>query len=282
MRSIFGTADEIVLFNKLKLARLIDYKFGYGAIEPADINPQSLAYAIGLIQKYKWVETVEIYFVIPRRNEVLSHTFTREEIEERIERVKLIIERAMSDDKQYNPTTEGCRFCGNRLTCPALADKLLPIAKKYAEKADEFEVALLDKMDPALIDDPNTISKMKTVGMVMDRWVAAVNRRAIELAADEGWEIPGYDLRYRAPSAKIDDAQAAYDSVSDLLTPEEFMDACKVSMTAITKAYGSKLAHGEKGTARAAVESRLLKDGVIQSDDGEEDSRTPYLTKQKT
>jgi hypothetical protein len=282
MTSIFGTADEIILFKALKLARLVDYKFGYGAIEPADINPQSLAYAIGLIQKYTWVETVEIYFVCPRRNEVLSHTFTRKEIEDKIERIALTIDRAMSDEKELNPQTEACRFCGNRITCPALSEKLLPIAKKYAEKADEFEVALLDKMDPALIDDPATIGKMKTVGMVMDRWVAAVNRRAVELATTEGWEIPGYDLRYRSPSAKIDDAQAAFDAVSDLLSADEFMEACKVSMTAITKAYGGKLAHGKKKDARAAIESRLLKDGVIQSDDGEEDTRTPYLTKHRT
>jgi hypothetical protein len=280
--SIFGTADEIILFKDRELARLVDYKFGYGAIEPADINPQSLAYAIGLIQLYKWVNIVEIYFVCPRRNETLSHTFTRAEIEGLRARIKLILERATAEEKQYNPNTEACRFCGNRLTCPALAEKLLPIAKKYADKVDEFEVSLLDKMDPALIDDPETIAKMKVVGMVMDRWVSAVNSRAIELATDEGWEIPGFELRYRAPVAKIDDAQAAFEAVSDLLTPEQFMDACKVSMTNIAKAYAEKLPRGEKKEARPAVETRLLRNGVIQSDDDSEDSRTPYLTKKKT
>ena len=281
MNSIFGTADEIILFKDRELARLVDYKFGYLAVEPADINPQSLAYAIGLVQKYDWVNIVEIYFVCPRRNEVLTHTFTKHEIEGLRERIKLILDRATSEDKQYNPTTEGCRFCGERLVCPALSDKLLPIAKKYAEKADEFEVSLLDKMDPALIDDPATIGKMKIVGMVMDRWVSAVNARALELATDEGWEIPGFDLKYRAPSVKIEDPQVAFDSVSGLMTTEEFTEACKVSLPALAKVMSKKLPRGEKKGARNMVELALLKGGAIASDDGGEDSRTPYLSKQK-
>lgn len=281
MRSIFGTADEIILFMALKLARLVDYKFGYNPVEPADINPQSLAYAIGVIQKYKWVETVEIYFVLPRRNEVLSHTFTREEIEDRIERIALIIDRAMSDDKELNPQTEACRFCGNRITCPALSEKLLPIAKKYAEKLDEFEVALTDKMDPALIDDPATIGKMKVVGMVLERWIKAVGDRAIELAIKEGHEIPGFDLRYRAPSVKIDSAQAAFEAVEDMLSAEEFVKATKVTLPALAKALAEKLPRGEKKGARAKIELALLKAGVIASDDDVDDARTPYLAKHK-
>jgi hypothetical protein len=231
---------------------------------------------------YSWVKVVEIYFVCPRRNEVLTHTFTREEIEGLRERIKLILERATAEEKQYNPTTEGCRFCGERLVCPALSEKLLPIAKKYAEKADEFEVSLLDKMDPALIDDPATIGKMKIVGMVMDRWVSAVNARALELATDEGWEIPGFDLKYRAPSVKIEDPQVAFDSVSGLMTTEEFTEACKVSLPALAKVLSKKLPRGEKKGARNMVELALLKGGAIVSDDGGEDSRTPYLSKQKT
>ena len=281
MRSIFGTADEIILFTALKLARLVDYKFGYGAVEPADINPQSLAYAIGLIQKYKWVETVEIYFVLPRRNEVLSHTFSRKEIEDRIERIALIIDRAMSDEKELNPQTEACRFCGNRITCPALSDKLLPIAKKYADKVDEFEVSLMEKMDPALIDDPATIAKMKIVGMVMDRWSKAVNERAIDLAVQGGHDIPGFDLRYRSPSAKIDNAQEAFEALENILDPKDFVKACKVTLSALAKVYAENLPRGKKKDARPKIELALLQSGVIASDDDSEDSRTPYLSKRK-
>jgi len=282
MLSIFGTADEIILFQKLHLARLVDYKFGYLPVEPADINPQSLAYAIGIIQLYSWVKVVEIYFVCPRRNEVLTHTFTREEIVELKDRIRLILEKATAEEKQYNPTTEGCRFCGERIKCPALSEKLLPIAKKYSDKVNEFEIALLDKMDPALVDDPKTIGAMKVVGMVMDRWVSAVNARALELATDEGWEIPGFDLKYRSPTVKIDDPQVAFDAVSNILTPEEFTEACKVTLPSLAKVMSKKLPRGEKKDARNMVELALLKGGAIVSDDGDEDSRTPYLTKQKT
>lgn len=276
---LFGSIDELIVFKDEKRADVCDYKFGRNPIEEANVNPQTLAYAIGTFQLFPYLESITVHFIIPRRDELLRHTFTRDDLPSMINRIKLIVERAHLDPPMYNPNTEGCGWCGNRARCPALADKLLPIAKKYSSSVDDFEIALLDKMDPALIDDPAIIGKMKSVAQIVDKWGDAVNKRALQMAVEEGTEIPGYNLHFRAASAKIKDTQGAYDSLSNDLTPDEFMSACSVSVPALTKAVKEKLPHGEKGKARSKVEQVLMQDGLLPDED--DVVTTPYLRKAK-
>ena len=276
---LFGSIDELIVFKDQKRADVCDYKFGRNPIEEADVNPQTLAYAIGAFQLFPYLDEITVHFIIPRRDELLRHTFTRADLEPMINRIKLIVERANAEPAQHNPNTEGCGWCAKRATCPALADKLLPIAKKYSSSVDDFEIALLDKMDPALIDDPETIGKMKSVAQIIDKWADAVNKRALEMAVEEGKEIPGFSLHFRSPSAKINDTQAAFDALQDSLSPEEFMSACSVSMTGLTKALKEKMPHGEKNKARSKIEQTLMSSGLIPDED--DVVTTPYLRKTK-
>ena len=239
MKSIFGRADEIILHEDRAHVDLIDFKFGRSPVEDAETNPQSMAYGIGVIDMYDWAETLTVHFIIPRRDELLIHTFTRAELENLRERIRLIIERASADNPELNPNTEGCRFCGKRITCVALADKMLPIAKKYASTVEDFEITLMDNLNPAEVSDPKVVGKMKAVASVVEKWAAAVNDRAIQMADEEGAVIPGYNLNYRSPVMKIDNPEDAYEALSDLLTPEEFMAACKASLPSLAKAYAS-------------------------------------------
>ena len=276
---LFGSIDELIVFKDEKRADVCDYKFGRNPIEEAEINPQTLAYAIGAFQLFPYLEKITVHFIIPRRDELLRHTFTKDDLESMVNRIKLIVERATADPPQYNPNTEGCGWCGKRAVCPALADKLLPIAKKYSSASEDFEVSLMEKMDPALIDDPKIIGMMKSVAQIVDKWGDAVNKRALEMAVEQGEEIPGYSLHYRSPSTKIKDPQAAFDALSKHLTPEEFMEACSASVSALSKAVASKLPRGEKKNARAKVEQALMSNGVIPDEDDLD--TTPYLRKAK-
>ena len=194
-------------------------------------------------------------------------------------RISLIVEKAMLSDAERIPNTEGCKYCKHKLTCPALNEKMLPLAKKYAKTVEDFSMNLWGNYSPAEIEDPEVLGKMLNVASVVDKWAEAAKKQATKLATDEGLEIPGYDLHFRTASAKIDDSQAAFDAVAHLMTPEEFMDACSVTPSALGKAYSEKLPRGEKKTARATIDRALEDAEVILSE--EERSLTPYLRKSK-
>ena len=272
LSKIFGTADLTCV--KGTHLDLLDWKFGRNAVDPANINIQGGAYAVGAIDRYPKVQTVTVHFILPRRDEISTHTYTREELEEVRFRIRLIIEKARQPDPDLNPNTDSCRYCGRRVDCPALAEKMLPIAKKAQSSIDDFELAVWENANPALVTDPDTIAKMKRVGAVLDGWKKEVDKRAIELAHEEGLEIPGFNVHFRAPAVKLESAVDTFEALKNKLTPEEFQEACSVSLPLLAKTYAKSRGVTQK-TARSELENLLAKAGLIESD--EDRIKTPYL-----
>jgi hypothetical protein len=255
----------------------VDFKFGRGEIDAADINIQGQAYLLGVMDLYPELETATVHFLVPRRAEMLTHDYTRADMEDIRLRIQLVIEKAGTGD--LRPNTEGCRYCKHRLTCPALSDKLLPLAKKYAPAVEDFEVELYQSLNPAAVDDPTTLGKMLNVSQVIDKWATAVRKRAMELAEKEGLDIPGYALAWRNPSVKIENANEAYEALSGRFTSEEFMDVCGITIPQLTKALAAKLPRGEKKNARGQIELLLEEAGLLEPEENR--SRTPYLKKDR-
>lgn len=272
---IFGTVDFVSI--KDDHADVVDFKFGRGEVDDSDINIQGQAYLLGVMDKFPLLQSATVHFILPRRDEILTHSYKREDMEDIRLRINLIIEKAQAENAEAIPNTEGCRYCKHKLSCSALSDKLLPLAKKYSDSVGDFEMSLWGNYSPAKVEDPAVLAKMLNVAQVVDKWQAAAKQQALKLAVEEGAEIPGYNLHYRNASMKIANGQDAYDAVSDLLTPEEFMDACNVSITKVAKAYATKLPTGEKKNARGAVETRLEDAGVLPPE--EDRNRSPYLRK---
>jgi len=275
MAKIFGTVDVVII--KEDHVDIVDYKYGRGEVDDSDINIQGQAYLLGVMDKFPKLKTATVHFILPRRDEILTHSYKREDMEDIRLRINLIIEKAEAENAEAIPNSEGCRYCKHKLSCPALSDKLLPLAKKYSESVNDFEMTLWGNYSPEKVEDPMVLSRMLNVAQVVDKWQSAAKKQALKLAVENGEEIPGYNLHYRNATAKIENGQEAYDSVSDLLTPDEFMDACNVSVSKLAKAYSDKLPRGEKKTARGAIETRLEESGVLPAE--EDRDRSPYLRK---
>lgn len=275
MATIFGTVDRVIITGDH--VDVVDFKFGRSAIDDSDINIQGQAYLLGVMDKFPDLKTATVHFIIPRRDEILTHSYKREDMEDIRLRINLIVEKAEVENAEKIPNSEGCRYCKHKLSCPALSDKLLPLAKKYSESVTDFEMSLWGNYSPEKIEDPAVLSKMLNVAQVVDKWQAAAKKQALKLALEEGAEIPGYDLHYRNATLKIEDAQEAFDALSHLMTPEEFMSACSVSLTGLAKQYADKLERGQKKNARGVVELSLEEAGVLPAE--EDRDRSPYLRK---
>lgn len=272
---IFGTIDVLILDEYLKRVIALDYKFGRSRVDHAKENIQGHAYMVGTFDKFPWAETVEVHFIAPRLDEVTSHVYHRKDLEWHRLRINVVVERAIQDEPKLNPRTEACRFCRNKVSCVALRDELLPLAKKYDNS--NYAVTLLEKYSPDNVDDPNILGKMLEVAPVMEAWSAAAKKRALEIAVETGDQIPGFEVRFKNPRATIKDTQKAYDALKNKLTPEDFMGACTVSLVKLAKAYSNNLDRGEKGKARSKLELELMSAGILPKD--EEMEKSPYLKK---
>ena len=275
--TIFGTVDRVIIRGDH--VDLVDFKFGIGEIDDADMNIQGQAYLLGVMDKFPELQTATVHFIIPRRDEVLTHDYSRADMEDIRLRINMIVEKAELENAEAIPNTEGCRYCKHKLSCPALSDKMLPLAKKYSQSVQDFEMSLWGNYAPEKVEDPMVLSKMLNVAQVVDKWQSAAKKQALKLAVEEGAEIPGYDLHYRNASMSIEDAQEAFDALSHLMSPEDFMSACKVSVSSVAKKYAEKMERGQKKNARAVIELSLEEAGVLPAE--EDRDRSPYLRKSR-
>ena len=95
---IFGTGDVIICNESRKHIDLVDYKFGFGEIDDAEINIQGQAYMLGAMDLFTFAETCTVHFVIPRRDEVTTHTYSRSDLESVRFRLRVVVERACAEE----------------------------------------------------------------------------------------------------------------------------------------------------------------------------------------
>lgn len=276
---IFGTVDRVIIRGTH--VDIVDFKFGVGEIDDADMNIQGQAYLLGVMDKFPELKTATVHFIIPRRDEVLTHNYSKEEMEDIRLRINIIVSKAEAEvsERKAIPNTEGCKYCKHKLECPALSDKLLPLAKKYGASVEDFEMTLWDSYAPEKVENPAILAKMLNVASVVDKWQAAAKKQALKLAVEQGEEIPGYDLHYRNATLKIENAQEAYDALEHIMDADDFMSACSVSITKLAKVYGDKMERGQKKHARGTIELSLEEAGVLPSE--EDRDRSPYLRKSR-
>jgi hypothetical protein len=252
----FGTFDRFLLYGDT--GWMFDYKSGYLEVADAEYNAQGWTYSIGLFQKYPELQTLTVTFLIPNRDEVSSHTFTRADIPRMTLRLNTIVRRAMElDDEGFfwshpdrlNPQPELCEYCSRQTTCPALASKHLQILKDIAPGLPVPSDLRVQK------SRPQDIAHLMRLAPLMEDWAAKIRSEALKVNLEEGIDIPGFNRFERSLPRSVTSVlgtwQAVQNSFGDKITLEDFLANCgSVSIPKLEDMLAEKAKHGEKGKIR--------------------------------
>ena len=130
-------------------AFIVDLKFGYTPVADAKDNLQLGAYAVAIYDKYE-CSSVTVALWQPRLNKYTEHIYNSELLKKVRDLIALrIVADCEKPDAPLIPTSEGCRFCKAKATCPALQNQIImpdttaltPV--KRAELLDRCELALM-------------------------------------------------------------------------------------------------------------------------------------------
>ena len=252
----FGTSDVVLITGKH--LTLIDYKFGTGYIDAPEVNMQAKAYVAGAFQDNPAAETAEFIFLIPRRDEVLRHTFKRSQLLELVEEIDRVVTAAEDPNSPYNPSEETCIFCGEKPKCPAINAAAATVASKYGE------LQLPEEFHSSAIAAPDQMAKALQAASILERWAKSVRHHAMEMA-QQGQDIPGYEIKYRQSRRTVRDVQKAWEIVQHktMLNLAEFLPACSVSITELEKAVKALAPRGQKKALVEEVFEALQDEGVL-------------------
>lgn len=118
---VAGTADVVLINPTTSAAHIVDWKFGGGVHVAVLDNPQFLAYAWLLLEKFPSINQVTVHVAQPRLDNFDYQTVTREYVDNWYKSVLSPALRTAEriDNPVLRPSLDACRWCRANAVCPA-------------------------------------------------------------------------------------------------------------------------------------------------------------------
>lgn len=240
---LVGHPDLTLVCNDGTL-HLIDWKSGYGEQDAAEDHDQIMGY-IWLIAHHTNVEEIYAHVVTPRGISTFIYKF--EDIQRAIKQTHETCTNALRVVAR-TPSADACKYC------PAFGTE-------YCPESVEQALAVGDIKETALSKD--TLVRVLPLIPLIDKLIKKAETQAKQmLEADPNAFGGEWELKPGAVRRVIENAQAAFDALSDVIEPEKFAQCCDVGISELEKAVAE--IRGLKGDeAKEFVNVRLA--DVIQT-----------------
>lgn len=185
-----GTGDAVILDLENDLLHIVDLKTGRGVVKTDSI--QLKTYALGA-----WVAlcrpTINIHCHIfqPHYAQQLPAQYSFEDMMHFELELKELAEKAEDPFQDPTPGYEQCKYCLAKVTCPAIQEKAIEVAK------EEF------KLVEHLADLPELLDTVE----LLETWCEAV-KDAVKDILNTGGFVAGWSMAKGRKMQKIKDAQA--------------------------------------------------------------------------
>lgn len=157
---VAGTADVVLINPTTSAAHIIDWKFGGGVHVAVLDNPQFLAYAWLLLEKFPSINQMTVHVAQPRLDNFDYQTVTREYIDNWYKSVLSPALRTAEriDNPVLRPSLDACRWCRANAVCPArhaqvnqqAAEAFAMYADIEAQRVDHKKIAEFYAKIPSL------------------------------------------------------------------------------------------------------------------------------------
>ncbi len=248
-RLFSGQPDLVVILDdKWRTSIILDYKLGLLRAPPSSTNLQLRGATVAVWQNYGSRRSF-VSIIQPRVSKWSQPALYKlEHLQQARSEIKDLMAYIHSPDATANPSAEACRHCAAKLIC------------KDAYKPSQHLVTHRKEMIQAL-DDP-TLSRLGELALQANIISKTALEELKERVTDRPDDFPAWYLQGTGSNSRIDDALAAFASLSDLLSEdigeakELFNGALETSLTDIVDAVRRHTGWSKKD-ARTEVERRL-------------------------
>ena len=261
----FGTSDIVAFKGDIGLQ--IDYKTGISKIDEPRKNWQAKAYVLAMFQSTE-LETIHFAFLVPKRDEILTGTFERSEMDQLRKEISDVIRKAETtrpkwenksiDIDDLNPTVN-CRFCRHEEHCPALGAVAIEVAKRY--RPDLLPDGPIASGE---VDDPAAIEKLYVVAKIVENWASGIKHKATGMAHD-GVEFDSLKLRSMGSLKKtLEKNYLAQLAIKHGLGLDEVIEAADLTMGQLSKALHEKSPKGKKSFVVDSFEKEAIDLNIVE------------------
>ena len=252
---VFGTCDLFGVRNGE--GWLIDYKFGRLAVPEPQSNLQVIAYVVGAFQRWPKLNVINAVLLLARRNELMAGTFHRDCLPTYVKLIDDLL-TSVTEENPERRACKACEYCVHLADCPTAMTALVQVA--HPSPLDVVSLADPKSLTPEVLDEVAL-----PFARVAEKWAAAVKERAKQLLTD-GVELAHHKLGERAAPTKLNGSvNDAWDHANGLVTLEEFLPCCSLSVSQLRKAVRDAHPKGKKDEAEQELVKRLRTADLIES-----------------
>lgn len=185
-----GTGDAIIYNLEDELLHIVDLKTGRGVVKTDSI--QLKTYALGAWIKFgRPLINIQCHIFQPHYAQQLPAQYSYEDMVLFEMDLKYLAEQAEDPFQDPTPGYDQCKYCPAKVTCPAIKDKAIEVAK------EEF------KPSEHLADLPELLDTVE----LLESWCEAVKDAAKDILNTGGF-VAGWSMAKGRKMQKIKDAQA--------------------------------------------------------------------------
>lgn len=224
----FGSADCVLIHGNA--LHVIDFKYGKGVPVSPEENPQLMLYALGVYDKYKMlypISNIHLHIIQPRIDNSSEWVLDIKELTEFGELVKQKSAEALDEDRrQFNPSSEACRFCRGRNQCRARADENVKLAFMTDKKPETIGL--------------DEIGQYLSQGEDVAKWLADLKEYALGQCL-AGNEVAGYKAVEGRGSRAWTDADKAFETLQSNGIEETMLyERVPLTLAKLEKEIGKK------------------------------------------
>lgn len=261
-----GYVDNCLLNYNRTYAEMMDWKFGYWAVEDADKNLQGIAYAIGLFRAYPTLEKIRFFFKQPHREHISEALFTRTQIPELYLRVQTVVACARKgteaadrgDFSMARPVVPVCNFCNRIADCPIHIANALKVAKKFSPL--EFP----EHIDTHTLMDRHQSSLALKLAATVKIWADSFRSRTTDRVLRGDADIPeGYVIAQSSTRRSISNVEQFKTVALKYVDADTLSKAADYSFGPIEEAITEKAPRGSKKATVEQFQQDLLDTGAV-------------------
>ena len=210
-----------------ELALVQDYKCGFREPDPAEDNAQLKVLAVLVALNLRTVKEV-IVQIVSGPYGVTEARYSMADLSAAYEDIVRTLKAINAPDAPFNPTPEACKYCGAKLICQAVQDKVVqPLARL--------------QMSALPADGPLAAKLLDEVEIMAGLLKEIKKFYAAKFEEDPAYTIPGYAMVPGNTIREVTDWDAARARLAEYLDINEIKSAADYRLGELEKSLGKVL-----------------------------------------
>lgn len=256
---LFSGQGDAVFIKDNGEATIVDYKFGRGEVEPAERNYQLAAMAVLLADNFDGLRTIRAMIIQPRAldktRRITECEYSKADIDAAREAINAACKEAIETETPTQKCGYWCKYCPSSYRCKSAQEAI----------SAQYKLAVAT---PNLTIGAHNARQMFERAQLVKKYCDDVLEAVKNYIVNNPDAQCGLVLAPGVKRAKLGDAAKAFEAVESFgVTPEEFVEVCKVeSGKLLSLYYNKRKLVNEKITKKASdaeLKSRLESKGLL-------------------